>query len=69
MKAYTHQGNVNDLSSFVRISNKFSIALLFFSYYFAMQFRCKVLGVVAGLEPVTSCQYVGRILQVAALSL
>ena len=29
MKAYTHQGKLNDLSSFVRISNKFPIIFVF----------------------------------------
>ena len=33
----------------------------------ALQFGCKVFVAVAGLEPATSCQYVGRILQVTAL--
>ena len=50
-KMYTHLGSSSKLlSSFVRISIS-SFIIVIFWFYSALLFRCKVFGVVAGLEP------------------
>jgi uncharacterized membrane protein YagU involved in acid resistance len=46
-KAYTHQGKLNDLSSFVRISSKFSITFVFKFVLFLALFREVKIGKTA----------------------